>query len=140
MSSGKRESLPSEFSQQGGPLPVTERYYSDTESDQPIAEQSTHWQSTRAKSSHGDKYRAETEEVFSQRIAMESIHGDAVSGWRESQTHIETADGDGVILAAIQLASSGWRGSHATARQREDSEGFWCSPANISCAYKQRGF
>jgi hypothetical protein len=38
--------------------------------------------------------------------------------------HSETADGDGVILTAIQLVSRGWRGSHATARQWEDNEGF----------------
>jgi hypothetical protein len=41
--------------------------------------------------------------------------------------HSETAVGEVVILTAIQLASSGWRGSHATARQRDDSEGFWSS-------------
>jgi hypothetical protein len=39
------------------------------------------------------------------------------------------AHGDGVILTVIQLASSGWRGSHATARQREDSDRFLCSQA-----------
>ena len=53
--------------------------------------------------------------------------------------HSETADGDGVILTAIQLTSSGWQGSHATARQWEDSEGFKCSSATSSCAHKQQG-
>jgi hypothetical protein len=90
-------------------------------------------------SSHGDGDRAETEEVFSKRIAKDSIHGDAVSASRVSQHHSETADGDGVILAAIQLASCGWRGSHATARQREDREGFWCSPATMYCTFKRQG-
>jgi len=54
--------------------------------------------------------------------------------------HSETGNGDGVILTVIQLASSGWRGSHATARQWEDSEGFKCSSATNSCAHKQQGF
>jgi hypothetical protein len=70
-------------------------------------------------SSHGDSERTETEGLLTarQRTAMESFHGEAVSGWR------------GNILTAIQLASSGWRRSHVTARQRKDSEGFWCSQA-----------
>jgi hypothetical protein len=59
-------------------------------------------------------------------MAKKTFHGVAVRGCWGS--HL-TADGDGVILTAIQLESSGWRGSYATARQREDSEGFWCSPA-----------
>jgi len=60
-------------------------------------------------------------------------------GLARKPPYSETVDGDGVILTAIQLASSGWRGSHATARQRKEGEGFWCSPATDSCAHKRQG-
>jgi len=54
-------------------------------------------------------------------MAMESFHGKAVSGWRGSHT---TADGNGVILTAIQLVSSGWRGIPVFTSDR-----FLCSQA-----------
>jgi hypothetical protein len=83
-------------------------------------------------------------------MAKEPCHnakadGDEIFPRRDSEglamepPHSETGDGDGVILTAIQLASSGWRGSHATARQRKEGEGIWCSAATDSCACKRQG-
>jgi len=108
-----------------------------TTRDQWITEQFTHGQSTPGNSSHGDRDRAETEEVFSQRIAMKSFHGEAVSGWQGSYPTARHWIVLRVTVTATQLASIGWRGNHATARQRGNSEGFWCSPATHSCIGKR---
>jgi hypothetical protein len=60
------------------------------------------------------------------RMVREPPHGETASGYRWN------------ILTAIQLASSGWQGSHVMVRKQEDSKGFWCSPATDSCAHKRQ--
>jgi hypothetical protein len=73
----------------GSLLRETERQYSDTASDQRIAEQFTHGQSVCGDSSHSDS---------SERMAREPGHGEAVSGWRGSHvTARQWADGEGAM-------------------------------------------